>query len=375
MKRIFNLILCALCVISYTSCNDDEGIEYTQVSPIKIISRDVNFPASASQGSIVVDAPGEFTVSTTDQGWCTTSVSGSTIQVNVEENLGLESRNSMLTIRCGTDTTSIAIIQSGVIFDLSAGSQILLGDEAKTYSYDIKCNTKLTLTSSEDWITVNVEEDQLHITLTENNTGHVRRGSIAYKAGTNEDQIIVTQYEFEKDIAGEYMLLFTNATTGALQYLDATLSKAGNTYSIELTGLGFSIPVTYNKVNGDLIIKAGQYMGDYDSYKVHTTLWDTNEGYLTWDTSVSMSASFEYVEEKGVGYTIALIEDDGSWGSYHPDAIRLEAFTSTTLSSSTRVNSLLSLIDPYLQRAHGEEAATYRMSKKPVKADMKLLLK
>ena len=54
MKKIFNLILCALCVLSYTSCNDDEGIEYTQVSPIKIISRDVNFPASASQGSIVV---------------------------------------------------------------------------------------------------------------------------------------------------------------------------------------------------------------------------------------------------------------------------------------------------------------------------------
>lgn len=42
MKKIFNLILCALCVLSYTSCNDDEGIEYTQVSPIKIISRDVN---------------------------------------------------------------------------------------------------------------------------------------------------------------------------------------------------------------------------------------------------------------------------------------------------------------------------------------------
>lgn len=374
MKRIFNLILCALCVISYTSCNNDEGIEYIQVSPIKIISRDVNFPAAASQGSIVVDAPGEFTVSTSDQGWCTTTVSGSTIQVNVEENLGLESRNSMLTIRCGTDTTSIAIIQSGVIFDLSTGSQILLGDEAKTYSYDIKCNTKLTLTSSEDWITVKVEEDQLHITLTENNTGHVRRGSIAYKAGTNEDQIIVTQYEFEKDIAGEYMLLFTNATTGALQYLDATLSKTGNAYSIELTGVGLSIPVTYS-TSGELIIKAGQYLGDNGPYKVHTVLWDTNEGYLTWNASVSISGSFEYVEEDGIGYTIALIEDNGSWQGYNIDALRLEAFTSTTLSSSTRVNSLLSLLYPYLQRAHGEEAATYRMSKKPVKADMKSLLK
>lgn len=374
MKRIFNLILCALCVISYTSCNDDEGIEYTQVSPIKIISRDVNFPASASQGSIVVDAPGEFTVSTTDQGWCTTAISGSTIQVNVEENLGLEARNSMLTIRCGADTTSIAIIQSGVIFDLSAGSQIMVGDEAKTYSYDIKCNTKLTLTSTEDWITVNVKEDQLHITLTENNTGHIRKGSIAYKAGTNEDQIIVTQSDFEKDIAGEYMLLFTNSETGALQYLDATFSKTGKAYSLDLTGVGLSIPVTYS-TSGELTIKGGQYLGDNGPYKVHTTIWDTTEGYLTWDSSISMSGSFEYVEEDGVGYTIAPILDNGSWGTYKPDAIRLEAFTSTTLSSSTRVGSLLSLIEPQLQRAHVGEAAAYKMSKAPIKADIKLLLK
>lgn len=374
MKRIFNLILCALCVISYTSCNDDEGIEYTQVSPIKIISRDVNFPASASQGSIVVDAPGEFTVSTTDQGWCTTAISGSTIQVNVEENLGLEARNSMLTIRCGADTTSIAIIQSGVIFDLSAGSQIMVGDEAKTYSYDIKCNTKLTLTSTEDWITVNVKEDQLHITLTENNTGHMRKGSIAYKAGTNEDQIIVTQSDFEKDIAGEYMLLFTNSETGALQYLDATFSKTGKAYSLDLTGVGLSIPVTYS-TSGELTIKGGQYLGDNGPYKVHTVLWDTQAGYLTWSASVSMSGTFEYLEEDGVGYTIAPILDNGSWGTYKPDAIRLEAFTSTTLSSSTRVGSLLSLIEPQLQRAHVGEAAAYKMSKAPIKADIKLLLK
>lgn len=375
MKRIFNLILCALCVISYTSCNDDEGIEYTQVSPIKIISRDVTFPASASQGSIVVDAPGEFTISKTDQGWCSATISGSTINVSVEENLGLESRNSMLTIRCGADTTSIAIIQAGVIFDLSSGAQILLGDEAKTYSYDIKCNTELTLTPTADWISVKVEEDQMHITLTENNTGHIRRGSIKYKAGTNEDQIIVTQYDFEKDIAGEYMLLFTNSSTGRRQYINATLNKTGNSYSIDLTDFGLSIPVTYNKASGDLIIKAGQYLGDSGGYKVHTTLWDTTEGYLTWDSSISMSGSFEYVEEDGVGYTIAPILDNGSWEGYHIDAIRLEAFTSTTLMSSTRVGSLLSLIDPQLQRAHVGEAAAYKMSKAPVKADIKLLLK
>lgn len=375
MKKIFNLILCVLCVISYTSCNNDEGIEYTQVSPIKIISRDVNFPASASQGSIVVEAPSAFTVDTSDKGWCTTTVSGSTVQINVEENPGLESRSSMLTIRCGNDTTSIAILQSGIIFDLSAGSQIMASDEAKTYSYDIKCNTKLTLTPSDDWITASVEEGKMNVTLTENNTGHVRKGNIAYTAGTYKDQIEVMQCDFEKDIAGEYMLIYTNLSSGALQYFNVTLSKVGNAYNIGIPDLDFTIPVTFNQANGNLILKAGQYMGDYEAYKVHTVIWDTDEGYLTWSNTVSMSAVIEYVVEKEVGYTIAPFMDDGSWESYHPNAIRFEAFKSTTLSSSTRVGSLLALGDPYLQRAHGEEATTYMMAKNITKANIKFLLR
>ena len=160
MKKIFSLLLFALCAISYTACTNEEGIEYVQESSIKIVSRDVSFPAAASQGIIEVEAPGEISVKTSGQGWCTTTVSGSTIQVNVEQNPGLEGRTSMLTIRCGADSTRIAVHQSGVIFELSAGSQIMADDKAATYSFDLTCNTELTLNSSEEWISVAVEEEQ-----------------------------------------------------------------------------------------------------------------------------------------------------------------------------------------------------------------------
>lgn len=376
MKRIFNFILVALCVISYTSCNDDEGIEYIQQSSIKIISRDVTFPAAASQGSIVVEAPGAITVTTSDKGWCTTSVSGSTIQVSVEQNPGLEGRNSMLTIRCGNDTTSVAIIQSGVIFQLSAGSQIMANDEAGTYSYDIKCNTELSLTPSEDWITVAVEDGKMNVTLAENNTGHIRKGNIAYSAGTYKDVINVTQCDFNKDLAGQFLFASTDPSTGESQVFNAILGKIGNGYSLELPDVGLTIPVIYNQATGELILKAGQYVGDYGPYKLHTVLWDTNAGYLTWSTAVSMSATFEYTVEEGVGYTIAFFEDDGSWGTYHPNAVRIEAFSSTNLSSDTRKGLLITFGAPYLLKAHSsEETTSYRVAKNAVKSYTKLSLK
>ena len=96
-------------------------------------------------------------------------------------------------------------------------------------------------------------------------------------------------------------------------------------------------------------------MGDYGNYKVHTVIWDTNEGYLTWDTSVSMSGTFEYDEEEDGKYTILSFKDNGSWGNYHPDAIRLEAFTATPPSKETRLGLLMGMVEPFLYRTHDDE--------------------
>ena len=174
------------------------------------------------------------------------------------------------------------------------------------------------------------------------------------------------------------MLFFTDAEDGKTYYFDVLLSKELIAYKIDMPDLELSIPVTFNQSNCSLVVKGGQYMGDFGSYKVHTTIWDTTEGYLTWSNTVSMSASVDYLEEDGEGYTIAPFADDGSWGSYHPDAIRFEAFTSTTLSSATRIDALLSMINPFLQRSHGAQVANYRMNnmnKGVAKANVKKLLK
>lgn len=367
MKKIFNFILLTLCVISYSSCSNDEGIEYFNESSVKIVSRDITFPAAASQGSIVVEAPSAFTVTTSDQGWCTTTISGSTITVNVEQNPRLEGRSSMLTIHCGTDSTAVAIVQSGVVFKLSAGSQINVSDEAATYSYDIESNTDITITPTVEWISTVIKDGKLHISLNENSTGNLRTGSINYSAGEYHGEIKVTQYEFEKDLAGEYNFVYTNTSNGNLEYFDVELKKTGDTYSIDIPDLAFSIPITYSATKNVLTLHAGEYIGDFSTYKMFITLWDTDGGDLTWTSSVSMSAPFQYMEEEGTGYTVAFFKDNGSWPGYTLTAIRLEAFSSMELSTSTRVGSLRGMFSPYLLRSHAPKETVATMKAKSIK--------
>ena len=172
------------------------------------------------------------------------------------------------------------------------------------------------------------------------------------------------------------MLIFTDPSDGLDYYINVSLSKESNAYKIDIPDLELSIPVTFNQSDCSLIVKGGQYLGDYEPYKVYTTLWDTNEGYLTWSNTVSMTAGIDYLEEEGEGYTIAPFVDDGSWGTYHPDAIRFGAFSSTTLSSSTRVDALMAMINPSLQRLRGTRVATYMMNNRGVaKANVKKLLR
>lgn len=368
MKRLFNLMLCVFAV-SLASCDDGES-EYVQESHLRIVSRDVDFPAAASQGFVEVEAPGAVTVTASGQGWCTASVSGTTIQVNVEENPGLDSRSSMLTIRCGADTTCIAVTQSGIIFSLKGGTSILVGDGAADLSYDMACNVAFSCTASDSWISVtpDLAAGKLNVRIEANNTGHIRTGGIDYKAGSVEGRIPVTQYDFAKDIAGDYRLLFIDPDDGKTYYLDARLTAT----ALELPDIEMSIPV---KVSGASVsISGGARMGTYQNYYIFTVLWDTEQGYLTWNPDVSVTAAFEYVEEEGVGYTVAAFEDNGSWSGYFVDAICFEAFSSQTPSTASRVGDMMALIYPTLQREHGGAAAAARTATRtataaPWKAD------
>lgn len=356
MKKIFNTLMLALvATIAFTSCNDDDVyFEDPTANQLTILSRETSFDAAPSQGSIVVDTNEPLTVTSNDQtGWISTAVEGNKVIVNVDLNGSIDGRSAMLTIKAGEKQAQVAIIQSGIIVLLDGETDVKVNDVARTIAYTLKANVPVEVYTDYDWITPVYENGELTITLSANNTGHLRTGSVVYTAGPVSDEITIRQMDFTKDVAADdYMLLYVNASNGGTYYFFAEVNKTGTAYSIDLPTIGLSMPITYATASGNTQIAAGNYLGDNGAYKVHSVLWDTEAGYLTWNSSVSMDIDWTYEEEDGEGMTLGQFKDNGSWAGYNVDALRLEAFSSMTLSSSTRLGSLCSMMTPVLVRFH-----------------------
>lgn len=337
--------------VAFTSCRDDS--DYPEVETpgtIEIVSRELSFPAAASQGNIVVKASHPVTVTTdVDQPWMTAVVDGNVITVNVTENTSLYGRVSNLTLHSGTGKAYVSVIQSGLIFDRGV-SEIDSDDDGKTLVYMFKANVpEVLVTSDVDWCHPSVVNGELIVELDANDTGHMRQGSITYKCSTIEGVIPVRQCDFDKDIAGPCKFMYD----GTKSY-DATLSRDGSKYILSL-GSDYDIPVSYDHYSRTISIKAGGYVKDIVekdvTYYLFTVMRDAAAGSYTWGTSIGMAAPLDYTTmSDGTYATIGVFEDDGVWGSRISTSICLEAYKTMTPGSSTRFKRIVEFKNPYFVR-------------------------
>jgi hypothetical protein len=347
MKKIINFIVLSLCILSLASCKDDNSgtYNYDTTSNVKIVSSDITFTAAGGNGTIQVEAPGAITASA-DQAWCTVAVSGSTVNVTVPELDKLEGRSSLITIKSGSESTSVTASQAGFIFDLSAGSSIMGDDTQHTLTYSLRHTLPITIKQNKDWYKATLEGDSLKISYTENATGHPRFDYLYYKCGTVNDSIRVGQYEFNKDIAGDYAFYGYSISSRKNSYLNATLSmdKTG-AVTINFTDFDWSLPVTFDYNKASLSVFGGVGMGTFTSgstsYNVSTCFWDGDKGYLTWNSDVSYTATFDYDEEGSTTY--APFMDNGSWSGYNINIFRFEYYLGTS-----RKGYLLAYMNPTL---------------------------
>lgn len=356
MKKIFNILLAGVIACGiFTACSDYEAPEVSNDTAVKVLSRETSFPAGPSQGTIVIESESPVTA-IPGSDWMSAEVSGNTVTVSVDQNPSFDGRSAMLTLKNSLGTTQIAIIQSGIIISFGDLVNINTNDDAQTLTYPIKANCPLVLESDNEWIDAKVVNNELVVNLSANTTGHVRNGSIKYGLNAADNVIQVTQLDFAKDIAGNYMFVYYNSSDRKWYYFDAVLGNTGSNYAIDLPDVGVSIPVLFNTSTYKLTLNAGVLLGQFDAGYLYTVVWDTNAGYLTWGTGIGMDASFIYDEEEAT--TIAEFEDNDTWGSYKATALRLEWFSGTPASSSTRLNSLwISMIYPYLMKVDATAAS------------------
>jgi hypothetical protein len=267
MKKIFGILGLVLSIFVFAACSDDDTTNpYAEISTISVDSSSVLFQAAPSTGVIKVKATNGITKVVSEQSWCTATINGSQIDIAVAQNNNLMGRSSQVTIYSGEDYTKVTVQQMGIVFALEAGTSIKVNDNAHALKYYMKHNTDVTLSSSADWFTVSGSADSLKVNMTANNTGHMRTGYVYYVAGTTKDSVKVVQYDFDKDIAGDYYLLFTqSASSTSYQYFAATVSAT----SITLPDVGLTIPSTFDDANISIDITCGQYCGPYSKYYVY----------------------------------------------------------------------------------------------------------
>ena len=341
MKRYLFYLLAASLLAGFTACSEDEDWGVDGESLIHVTESNVLFQAGAGNGTVVFDAAGQVTVET-DREWCTATVNGNTVNVSVTENGNLEGRSSQLVLRCGSDAAYVTVQQLGLMFQLSAGSEIVTSsDEAHSLTYEMSSNVPLTFEPDGDWFSAVSDGEHLTVNFKENTSGHARVGTLRYSSETFSDSLKVTQYDFDKDIAGPCILTFySSADGGNLQGLNAVLSKT----QLSIPAYNWTIPVTFDSEKARFTMYNGAAMGTYQGYNIYNTV--LGGGYYTWSTTVYVLFPLGYDAESGI--TFFDMQDAGTW-TYPIECMMFYAFNGTATNSSA-VDSVLRLYSPSIWR-------------------------
>lgn len=371
MKKIINILIASVCVLGIVSCSDDTENPYERNSQLKVVSSSVIFDAPASTGSVVVSSEAPVTARL-NSSWATATVDGSVVNVSVKENDDLDGRSAILTIFSGTDSVNVTVQQSGLVFQLSASSPVVAGDDASVQKFGMRHNTDVKLTSSAEWIAIDQSSDSLKLNLAANNEGHLRKGYVYYSSGTTTDSIEVIQADFDKDIAGDYFLMYySSESTTQMSYMMATVYRD----SVVLPQLGLSIPSKFDESDLSLNFQCGQYLGTYD-IAPGTTYYIYNPFILGggyWTSYYTTTYAWGYFDHSGKE-AATFVSIDQTTNSNGFIGFYLEAFAEHSFVSSGDSGALLEIYNPLLEKFDPESAAKPNL-KGAKKARLKYVLK
>lgn len=163
-----------------------------------------------------------------DQSWCIpSSTSGNgenTLSFTVSENTYNEERKAVLTVKAGTLTQEIIIIQQSKSAILSVSSNSFsVNSNNNTYSFTITSNMNWTITSDQSWcipsIAAGSNNQTISFDVLENATNQNRNATIIVKSGNLIQQIIITQTGTNQTLAVSNNSFIFGPEAGASDFL------------------------------------------------------------------------------------------------------------------------------------------------------------
>ena len=357
LSRLYYVLFITLGSFFLASCSDDD--DKVVDDGVKVLSAETSFDANGGTKEISVNK--SIAKAYAADEWLSVETKGSSVAVSTGQNISNESRHTTVVIKASeTDSTIVNVSQLGAVCVLDGASAGIAAtsDEAATISYAMTHDLPVEISTSDEWISADVTKDSLKVYLAENTSGHLRRGWLAYSCGNVKDTISVVQYEFAKDIAGDYYFYGYNYNTQKPVNYDAVLEGTPDNCVLKFPKWGLTLPVVFDANKLSLSIKNVQYMGTFNTYVSSTDktpvtryvwcqMWDQESNVRTFVKTAGLIGYFTYYDDYGV--TDLQFEDDGLWENGTVTTIRFQFFTSdTTAATSTMVRSGYTLVTAVL---------------------------
>ncbi len=361
MKKHIIIGMAALGLMA--SCSSESEFHAVAESTINVTKAETSLGPNASEGFVTVDCV-PVAAYTDEPSWLTATIDGNNVKLASLANDSRQSRNAKLVIKkAENDSVTLNVSQFGLVLTVDNADIVQANDDECSYTKTCSCNTAVEVTYAPDWATTTIDNEQgvMDVKLSANTTGHFRADYIKYKAAGVRDSFIVKQYDFDNDIAGEYVLAyntFDDEFNVEFQTVRATLTST----ELKVADWGYSFPIIVNDSIGGVDIRSNQYVGKFGKYFVYSAFISTEGDYYYGTESGVITAPFKYSEEYGTyGFFTgtAYNVNTGSEILSSPFlSMLLQAFSSKSSSPSNYVADLFWVASPYIMKVpEGEDEA------------------
>ena len=228
----------------------------------------------------------------------------------------------------------------------SKDGYIITGDEGISKFMIMSHLKEFSISKQGDWFTLGQEGNKVKMTVTPNNTGHVRTGKIDYALGDAKGTVNLVQSNFEKDVVGDYELHYTS---GGEEYIADAWIAADKKLYIMMDKDTLYIPLgVYDE--SYIEMESGQFMG--------TTKSESGNTLYLYDLFLDESGNYWTGYNPGNYYGGQMVYDEktakqtctfaGTFSKYTVGFFSICAFTSKNMSAANWYDYWWTLTHPYL---------------------------
>ena len=292
MKKLFNLLMIALCVFA-TACSDDDD----DPKPIPFTADPAALTFNVEGGSQKVTLSLEGAIAAPDKDWCTVVVNKAEATVTVTANEETQIRTAKVTFTAGEQTVNVTVTQAGKeasVDELTPEkTQVDFTAEGGEEVVNVTATATFTAASSESWLTATAAEGKVTLNAAAN-TAEARTAKVTLTMGEKTAEITVNQAApFKADYNSYIGTWKVKGTTddGRVEYNNVIITAKENGKSYNVAGWTHNAaaqkyPFTmYYQNDGSVVIKGHQELlkqggeGNDKQIVVVAGVFSTPQGY------------------------------------------------------------------------------------------------